>query len=130
MMLNEPMSSSSHWRIPKGGPARWDERATRLATDTRSLRAVVARIDARTPVAVRAALHAVRAALLVGGVLVAPVLAILALVGLFAPVLAAERPIAPALIFGSLLWLALAISGAHMQVERRAEAHEADPGAE
>jgi hypothetical protein len=129
MMLNEPMTSSSHWRIPKAGPAQRDEHVARIALDERSLRAAATRIGAQTQVAARSAAHAIVAGLLIGGVLVAPVLAILAVVGLFAPPLAGARQIAPALIFGSLLWLALAIFGAHTQVERCAEAHEADPGA-
>jgi hypothetical protein len=117
-MLNQPVTSSSHWRIPTTDAPR----AKRLIGSSRierSLWASLAPVGAWAQVAARSASHAVVAALLVGGVLVAPVLALLALLGLFATPLPVAHHLAPALIFVSLLWLALAILGAHMQMDGR-----------
>ena len=68
--------------------------------------------------AARPAARALFAGVLVGGVVVAPVLALVALIVLFAPTPLGVRNLAPALIFASLAWLALAIFGAHAQIER------------
>ncbi|HEX8982518.1 MAG TPA: hypothetical protein VF792_07110 [Ktedonobacterales bacterium] len=56
-------------------------------------------------------------ALLVGGVFAAPAMALFALASLFMP-FAAVREIAPTLIGLSLVWLTVAILGAHIQPER------------
>ncbi|HEX8997923.1 MAG TPA: hypothetical protein VF812_17985 [Ktedonobacterales bacterium] len=77
-----------------------------------------AQVAAQARTGAEMATRAVFAGMLVGGVLVAPVLATLALFCLFAPALAGLRAVAPALIFVSLVWLALAILGAHLHVER------------
>lgn len=93
----------------------------RLLMRGRALLAAAARMGERALPAARALAHAVFAGLLVGGVLVAPVLATLALVGLVAPQLAVAHQAAPALIVVSLVWLAFAIFGAHSQIEHDAE---------
>lgn len=90
----------------------------RITPQWRAALAAAARFGEQAFLVVRPLWHAVFTGLLVGGVLVAPVLATLALVGLFAPQLAGAHRAAPALIFVSLAWLALAIFGAHMQVEQ------------
>ena len=114
-MLNQPITSNSHWRIPQ--PQSAAQEAQPLARGW-ALLAAAARFGewARTPALAIA--HAVVAGVLVGGVLVAPVLATLALVGLIAPQLALPHRAAPALIVISLLWLALAIFGAHSHAAR------------
>lgn len=84
----------------------------------RLLLASAPRLADRALHAARPLWQAILAGLLVGGVLVAPVLAALAVVGLFVPQLTGAHRAAPALIFVSLLWLALAIFGAHTQVDR------------
>ena len=98
-----------------------------LSANERTLVATATRIGAHAQTAARATSHVATPALLVGGVLVAPALAILALVSLFAPGLGGLRHVAPALIFMSLLWLALAILGAHAQASPHAEPSSADP---
>ncbi len=118
MMLNEPMTSGSQWRMPTRAAATTDAETARDVE--RTLRATLARRVAKSRPLARHASHAVTVGLLVGGVLVAPVLALLALVSLVSPLSLATRQLAPALIFISLLWLALAIFGAHVQVERDA----------
>lgn len=123
MMLNEPITSGSHWRIPRPELATEDAPA---AVEERSLFDVAARIGAQAHAAGRSAASAIVAGLLVGGVLVAPALATLAILALFVPQLTSARHIAPALIFAALLWLALAILGAHAQVERQAEERDKD----
>lgn len=120
-MINEPLTSSSHWRIPANDRAAG--RAPQVAEAGRTLRTAAAQLGAQARPAAYVAAHVVFAGLLIGGVLVAPVLATLALVCLFAPPLASLRPLAPALISVSLVWLALAILGAHMQVEHRVGEH-------
>jgi hypothetical protein len=72
----------------------------------------------RVSAAARPAARALFAGLLVGGVVIAPVLVVVALIVLFAPTPLGVRHLAPALIFASLAWLALAIFGAHAQIER------------
>ena len=119
MMLNEPMTSSGRWRAPTHSAAPVADARPALAVE-RTLRATVARRVAQSRPLARHASHALTVALLVGGVLVAPVMALLALVSLFAPFSLAPRSLAPALIFIALLWLALAIFGAHIQAEREA----------
>ncbi|HZC05477.1 MAG TPA: hypothetical protein VE338_07530 [Ktedonobacterales bacterium] len=123
------MTSSSQWRIPDmrveqprvrvaqaRGPQRWRDAAQASATHSLTV--------------VRAALRTIIAGLLIGGVLVAPALAVVAVVALFAPIPAAVRHLAPALIVASLIWLTVAIFGAHTQVERCTEppvrSHEAE----
>lgn len=123
MMLNEPITSSSHWRIPRPELATQD---APVAVDERSPLAVAARLGSQAQTAGRSAANAIVAGLLVGGVLVAPALATLAILALFVPQLAGARHIAPALIFGALLWLAMAILGAHAQVERQPDDHDTD----
>lgn len=122
MILNEPITSGSHWRIPRPELATQDAPA---AVEQRSPLEVAARLGAQAQAAGRSAASAIVAGLLVGGVLVAPALATLAILALFVPQLTSARHIAPALIFGALLWLAVAILGAHAQVERQAD--ERDP---
>lgn len=120
MLLNQPMTSSSHWRIPKTHMTSATRQETRVATLTsvrqRALDEALPRMRARSLVAARSLWRASFAALLIGGVVVAPVLVVLALIGLLAPPLLAARQVAPALIVVSLLWLGLAIFGAHAQV--------------
>jgi hypothetical protein len=85
---------------------------------------------AHAAVAARASAHALFVGVLVGGVFAAPALVAAALVVLFAPMPLGARHIAPALIFASLAWLALAIFGAHAQVaygETAEGAPDADP---
>ena len=117
MMLNEPMTSSGRWRAPTHSATPVADARAAHAVE-RTLRATVARRVAQSRPLARHASHAVTVALLVGGVLVAPVMALLALVSLVAPFSLATRSLAPALIFAALLWLALAIFGAHVQAER------------
>lgn len=93
----------------------------RLLRRGRALLVAAARVGERALPAARALAHAVFAGLVVGGVLVAPVLATLALVGLIAPQLAVAHQAAPALIIVSLVWLAFAIFGAHSQIEHDVE---------
>jgi hypothetical protein len=109
MTLNQPMSSSSHWRIPTtSAPHRHPRR--------RTLHTTLTQVSVPARVAARPAWRAIVASLLIGGVLVAPLLVVVALVALVAPPLEGVRQLAPALIFVSLLWLGLAIFGAHAQV--------------
>lgn len=95
--------------------------AERVAVEERTLLAVASRVGEQAQVAARAATHTAIAGVLLGGVLVAPVLALFALAVLITPQLVGVRRMAPALIFVSLLWLALAILGAHMQMEHAAD---------
>lgn len=61
----------------------------------------------------RSILLALAAGVLAGGVLAAPLLVVIGLICLFAPVGVEGRHIAPALIIVALLWLLAAIFGAH-----------------
>lgn len=122
-MLNQPISSSSHWRIPQPESVAQEAQATPL---WQSALATAARVGGQALHATRPLWHAVVAGLLVGGVLVAPWLAMLALVGLLAPQLTGAHRAAPSLILVSLLWLALSIFGAHVRVERHS-LDESDP---
>ena len=114
------MTSSSQWRIPD---VRVEQPRARVAelppegSDTGALQLVVEQALALG----QAAMRRIIAGLLLGGVLVAPVLAVAAIVSLVAPMPAGLRHIAPALTFIALIWLALAIFGAHTQVERSTE---------
>lgn len=90
-----PFTSGSHWRIPTPGrrvTSGWAERLRR-----------------RWSAIVPAALEAVT----LGGVFVAPLAALAALVTLFIPGIDGARPLATPLIVGAALWLALAILCAH-----------------
>lgn len=82
-----------------------------------------------TAAAARASAHALFVGVLVGGVFAAPAMVAAALVVLFAPMPLGARHLAPALIFASLAWLALAIFGAHAQVAY-GETAEGEPDAE
>lgn len=62
-------------------------------------------------------------ALLVGGVFAAPAMALFALTSLFMP-FAALREVAPTLIGLSLVWLTVAILGAHIQPQRMTHGNE------
>jgi len=84
---------------------------------------------AHAAAAARATAHAIFVGVLVGGVFAAPALVAAALIVLFAPMPLGARHLAPALIFASLAWLALAIFGAHAQVAY-GEAAEGEPDAE
>ncbi len=90
-------------------------------------RALVAQVAAQAQVASRVAARAAVAALLIGGVVATPLLAALALVALVAPTFPFARHAAPALIVASLVWLALAILGAHMGIGQRTPRDDADP---
>lgn len=79
--------------------------------------------------AVRVSARTIFVGVLVGGVFAAPALVAAALVVLFAPMPLGVRHLAPALIFASLAWLALAIFGAHAQVAHDQTA-EGEPNAE
>lgn len=116
-MLNQPMTSSSHWRIPKPDTARQDARVTVLtAVKRQALDVALPQLGAQSRVAARSLWRALVAGLLIGGVVAAPVLVVVALVGLLAPLPRAFHQVAPELILASLLWLGLAIFGAHAQV--------------
>jgi hypothetical protein len=117
MLLNQPMTSSSHWRIPKTAATRQDTRVSLLTSvRRRALDDALPQIGAQSLVATRSLWRAIVAGLLIGGVVVAPMLVVVALVGLLASPPLAAHQVASALIVASLLWLALAIFGAHAQV--------------
>lgn len=61
----------------------------------------------------RAVVRGITVGVLAGGVLAAPLLGVLGLVLLFAPVSAGWRGVAPVLIVVAPLWLMVAIFGAH-----------------
>jgi len=132
MLLNQPVTSSSHWRIPKSDATRHDARVSLLTSvRRRALDNALPQIGAQSLVAAHALWRAIVAGLLIGGVVVAPVLVVVALVGLLASPPLAAHQVASALIVASLLWLALAIFGAHAQVGSPVVSHgdadEADP---
>ena len=89
-------------------------------------RALVAQVAAQAQVAAHVATQVAVAALLIGGVVATPLLAALALVALVAPAFPFVRHAAPALIVASLVWLALAIIGAHMGIGQRTTHDDAD----
>lgn len=129
MMLNEPMTSSSQWRIPTVNPGS-DERAPfRRVQQARSLVAISARTSVGVISGAAASARRLSAvfflALLVGGVFAAPAMALFALASLFTP-FAAVREIAPTLIGLSLVWLTVAILGAHIQPQRMTRESETD----
>ncbi len=132
MMLNEPMSSSSQWRIPTASPRSDDSPGLDCASEAESFVATAARTGAS---AISSAAGAARGiaptfflALLVGGVFAAPAMALFALTSLFMP-FASVRAIAPTLIGLSLVWLTVAILGAHIQPERMTRRSEATESA-
>ena len=92
-MLNQPISSSPHWRIP--------------ATSTTPRRE---RFPWR---AARRVWRWLVAGALVGSVLGPPLLVMAALISLFAPSLTGGHHLAPAFIVAALFWLFAAIVGAH-----------------
>lgn len=107
-MLNHPITSSPHWRIPAHASSRRPERiAWRLA---------LARCAGVGRLAAAWLWRALVAGALVGSVLGPPLLVLAALVCLFAPSLTGGRRLAPALIVAALLWLLAAIFGAHAKV--------------
>lgn len=121
MMLNEPMTSSSRWRIPTASPRSDDSPRLAHAREPESFAATATRTGAS---AISSATEAARGiaptfflALLVGGVFAAPAMALFAVASLFMP-FAPVRAIAPTLIGLSLVWLTVAILGAHIQPER------------
>lgn len=125
------MTSSSHWRIPtveSTSPARTGFSARRRAVAA-AVEAPLAQLAEATVTVRRGALQALMAALFAGGVLVAPILALVALVSYFAPSMPL-RALAPALITVALVWLVVAIVGAHTQAERSADALTTDAPAE
>lgn len=101
--------------------SRQESRATRSTTLVASEESAK-RARGWASAAIRPAARAFFAGVLVGGVVVAPALALVALIVLFAPTPPGLRHLAPALIIASLAWLALAIFGAHAQVERESAA--------
>lgn len=121
MMLNQPMSSSSQWRIPTASPSSDEcsplgyanEVESFVTTSTRTIASVISGAIGF----VRGLAPTFFLALLVGGVFAAPAMALFALASLFMP-FAAVREIAPTLIGLSLVWLTVAILGAHIQPER------------
>ena len=132
MLLNQPMTSSSHWRIPTSDATRHDARVSLLTSVKRRAQDdALPQIGAQSLVAARSLWRAIVAGLLIGGVVVAPALVVVALVGLLASPPLAAHQVASALIIASLLWLALAIFGAHAQVGcpvvSGGDADEADP---
>ncbi len=120
MAINNPMTSSSQWRIPDMRVEQPHVRVAQLSAEESAPGAIVLAAEQALAL-VQAAMRKVIAGLLLGGVLVAPILAVAAIVSLVAPMPMALRHMAPALTFISLIWLALAIFGAHTQVERCAE---------
>lgn len=77
----------------------------------------------------KAVLRAIAVGVLAGGVLAAPLLGVLGLVLLFAPVNAGWRDTAPALIVVALLWLVVAIFGAHAHASPASGADDDSPTA-
>lgn len=123
MLLQEPMSSSSRWRIPTIESI--SSASTGFSTRRRAVAAAVelplAQLADVTVTVRRGALQALMAALFAGGVLVAPILALVAVASYFAPLMTL-RALAPAMITVALVWLVVAIVGAHTQAERSAAA--------
>ncbi|MGH2503825.1 MAG: hypothetical protein ACRDID_15045 [Ktedonobacterales bacterium] len=116
MAVNNPMTSSAHWRVPTMETLREETRvAHQQQTRKQAPQHAVARAGAHAAAAARSAVRALVVGVLVGGVFAAPALVTLALIDLFAPTPLGIRHLAPALIFASLVWLALAIFGAHAQ---------------
>lgn len=103
--------------------------AQQSQTRKQALYDAIIMLRAHTAAAARGAARALFVGVLVGGVFAAPALVAAALVVLFAPMPLGARHLAPALIFASLAWLALAIFGAHVQVAY-GEAAEGEPDAE
>lgn len=101
--------------------SRQESRATRSTTLVASEESAK-RARGWASAAIRPAARAFFAGVLVGGVVVAPALVVVALIVLFAPTPLGVRHLVPALIFASLAWLALAIFGAHAQIERESAA--------
>ncbi len=133
MMLNQPMTSSSQWRIPTASPRSDESPQFEYANDVESFVATTTRTGASV---ISSATEAARGiaptfflALLVGGVFAAPAMALFALASLFTP-FAAVREIAPTLIGLSLVWLTVAILGAHIQPERMTRRSEATESVE
>lgn len=116
-MLNQPITSSPHWRVP----VRRD--ASRAGQ--RVWRATLIRMGEVSWLRSRWLCRGLVMGALVGSVLGAPLLALAALVCLFAPSLTGGRRLAPALIVAALLWLVAAIVGAHANVRPRSD--ERDP---
>lgn len=131
MAINNPMTSSAHWRVPTTATLRDETQVTpEHQTRKQALQNAIERAGAWSTTAARSATRALFVGVLVGGVFAAPALVTLALIVLFAPAPLGIRHIAPALIFVSLVWLALAIFGAHAQAPQSAtvdEAAEAEP---
>lgn len=120
MAINNPMTSSSQWRIPEMRVEQSHARVAQLSPEETRPGAI--ELTAEQALALgQAAARKVIAGLLLGGVLVAPILAVAAIVSLVAPMPLSLRHMAPAMTFISLIWLALAIFGAHTQVERSTE---------
>jgi hypothetical protein len=75
----------------------------------------------------RSILRALATGVLAGGVLVAPLLVVCGLLCLFAPLAPEGRHIAPALIVVALLWLLVAIFGAHARSSPGADEDDPTP---
>jgi hypothetical protein len=130
MAVNNPMTSSAHWRVPTIETVQEETRdAQEHQTRKQALQNAIERAGAWSTTTVRSAARALFVGVLVGGVFAAPALVTLALIVLFAPAPLGIRQIAPALIVASLVWLALAIFGAHAQAQDCSTANE-EPEAE
>lgn len=125
MAINNPMTSSSQWRIPEMRVEQPHARVAQLSTEETRPGSIELATEQALALG-QAAARKVIAGLLVGGVLVAPILAVAAIVSLVAPMPLSLRHMAPAMTFIALIWLALAIFGAHTQVERPTETASTD----
>jgi fatty acid desaturase len=120
-----PLASGSHWRIPT--PAQDTARPSRLGVYAGLLgvsdvaRAWAERLRERGSMAASTALTL----LTLGGVFVAPLATLGALAALLIPGGDIARPLAPPLIVGAVIWLALAILCAHtLRIEEAPRDHE------
>lgn len=126
MTLHEPITSGSNWRIPT--PTRTETLRvgqSRGSTQQERALAAVRQLAGGARSAARSGLSGLTTLALVGSVVVAPALALCGLLALFLPLPLAVRDLAPVAIFGALLWVTLAIFGAHLQVALAPE--EPDP---
>lgn len=90
-----PFTSGSHWRAP----APWRQAVSIWVARLRERRRAIASVALEV--------------FTLGGVFVAPLGALAALVALFAPAGDGVRPLAAPLIVGAAIWLALAVLCAH-----------------
>ncbi len=122
MMLSQDHPVDSHgWRDCEDTAPCGDEKQARRTALLGGALVALSSLAA-SPLIRQWLAHVLANICVIGGILAAPLVSVVAWIGLLLPSRAPLHQLAPTLVAGSLIWFALAIAGAHVcRFERRSD---------